>query len=104
MREENIDVEEKTRRSVYAIWQELLVIDREAFEPNKGFIASGGYSLLGLRLIDALTRQLGVKLELSDFLGDLSASALADRVISAFAEEATASTDDGAEHWEEGYI
>lgn len=101
----DVDAEVEVREVVYASWRELLAIDPAAFDADRGFVASGGYSLLGLRLIDVLSQRLGVKLELSEFLGDLSANALAARIVRARNAASAPGLDptDSAQ-WEEGFI
>lgn len=101
----DVDTEAEVREVVYAAWRELLTIEPAAFDADRGFVASGGYSLLGLRLIDVLSQRLGVKLELSEFLGDLSANALAAKILSA-RDAASAPGPDagGSAQWEEGFI
>ncbi|AGL19083.1 non-ribosomal peptide synthetase [Actinoplanes sp. N902-109] len=61
-------IEEPETGAVAAIWCEVL--DREHARPGDNFLTHGGHSLLALRLLSRLDEELGVQLDLADFLAD----------------------------------
>lgn len=61
-----------------AIWRELLAND--ALGPDDDFFASGGHSLLALRLVARIERELGVRLAPTELFEHPTAAALAARL------------------------
>jgi aryl carrier-like protein len=67
-----------TEQAIAGIWQELLGHDR--FGAGETFLAAGGDSLLAMRVLTRLRRQLGVDVALADFLRAPTVAALAETV------------------------
>jgi hypothetical protein len=99
-------VDERVRVAIYDIWRNLFELSPETFDPQRGFIESGGYSLLALKLLDAVERALSVRVELAEVLADLSASSLVERVVELTRLKlAVGSPSEGSDgEWEEGII
>lgn len=89
------------REAVYSAWCEVLNLDAASFDPGKGFIESGGYSVLGLKLIERLKSQLHAEPDLGALLDDLTAIRLVDLMLE---QQLGLGGEAGADGWDEGYI
>ncbi|MES2894104.1 MAG: non-ribosomal peptide synthase/polyketide synthase [Bacteroidota bacterium] len=67
-----------TEVTLVAIWQELLNISRIGIHDN--FFEIGGHSLLGMRLISAVRRQMEVELNIKDLFSFPTVAALAAHI------------------------
>ncbi len=67
-----------TEQSLTIIWQDLLEVERIGIEDN--FFEAGGHSLLAIRLISAVRKQLGVELPIGDVFDYPTIAALAGRL------------------------
>lgn len=67
-----------TETALARIWAELLPVEKPGIRHD--FFASGGHSLLVMRLLSRIGEEFGVDIPLQDFLADRTVEALAERI------------------------